>query len=85
MIHEGLKRLKELGSEMVFVLGHTEFYPKYGFIPNAKRLGYPAPYPIPAKVADAWMVQPLTTKRIGDHKGKVICADMLNKPEHWQE
>ncbi|NHZ86199.1 MAG: GNAT family N-acetyltransferase [Planctomycetia bacterium] len=84
LVREGLKRIKEIGSEIVFVLGHTEYYPKYGFIPNAERLGYSAPNPIPTEVADAWMVQPLTSKVLSNF-GKVICADMLNKPEYWQE
>ena len=60
------------------------YYPKYGFIPNAQRLGYPAPYPIPAKVADAWMVQPLTSKGLGNF-GQVICAKAMDAPEHWRE
>ncbi len=84
LVNEGLKRIKELGSEMVFVLGHKEYYPKFGFLANAERLGYPAPYPIPAKDADAWMVKSLTTTGLANF-GKVICADMLNKPEHWRE
>ena len=84
LIREGIKKIKELGSEIVFVLGHIEYYPKYGFIPDAERLGYSAPYPIPVEVKDAWMVQPLTSEVLSNF-GKVICADMLNKPEHWRE
>jgi putative acetyltransferase len=84
LINKGLELLQDINSEIVFVLGHIEYYPKYGFIPNAERLGYSAPYPIPAKVADAWMVQPLTSEGFSNF-GKVICADMLNKQEHWRE
>ncbi len=85
LINEGLKKLNEIGSEVVFVLGHKEYYPRFGFIPGAESLGFPAPYPIPIEHADAWMAQALTAKGFGSIKGKVICANELNKPEHWRE
>ncbi len=85
LIKEGLKRLKEMGSEMVFVLGHTEYYPKLGFVPDAKKIGFSAPFPIPEKFADAWMVQSLNLEGFQNRTGKIICANELNKPEHWRE
>ncbi|NQU86117.1 MAG: N-acetyltransferase, partial [Mariniphaga sp.] len=36
LIKEGLKILKEMGAEIVFVLGHMDYYPRYGFIPDAE-------------------------------------------------
>lgn len=44
LIREGLKRLKAMGSLAVFVLGHKEYYPKYGFKPYAARRGFATPY-----------------------------------------
>ena len=85
LISEGLKLLKEMGSELVFVLGHMDYYPKFGFIPDAASLGYSAPYPIPEKFRNAWMVQSLNPEGFSGSKGKVVCADELNKPEHWRE
>lgn len=85
LINEGLQRLKEMGSEMVFVLGHMEYYPKYGFIPDAAKLGYLAPYPIPEEYANAWMVQSLNPKGFIINKGNIVCSNELNKPEHWRE
>ncbi len=85
LITAGLKKLKEVGVEMVFVLGHEDYYPKYGFIPDAGRLGFAAPYPIPDEHAEAWMVQALTSEGLSKVTGKVVCADALNKPEHWRE
>ncbi len=85
LIKEGINKLKEIGSEMVFVLGHMSYYPKYGFIPDAANLGFAAPFPIPDEYADAWMVQAITKNGLSSIKGKVICADELNKPEHWRE
>ena len=85
LIKEGLRILKEWGSEVVFVLGHMDYYPKFGFIPDAKKIGFLTPYPIPDEHADAWMVQSLNPKGILIAKGKIICSKELNKPEHWRE
>ena len=85
LIYEGLNKLKEIGSEMVFVLGHIGYYPKFGFITDAKSQGYTAPFPIPEEYSDAWMVQTLTEEGKMINPGQVICAKELNKPEHWRE
>lgn len=85
LIKEGLNRLKTMGSEMVFVLGHMEYYPKFGFIPDAGKLGFEAPYLIPEEFSNAWMVQSLNQDGFKVPKGKVICSNGLNKPEHWRE
>lgn len=85
LIKEGLKRLKEMGVELVFVLGHINYYPRHGFINNAGSLGYPAPYPIPEEVADAWMVQSLKSGILSNYSGKVYCAEAMDKPEYWRE
>lgn len=84
LIKKGLKRLAESGIELVFVLGHPEYYPRHGFTP-AGELGFEAPYPIPDEHADAWMVQALHPGVIGRVSGRVMCADVLNHPEHWRE
>lgn len=76
--------MSESGVELVFVLGHPDYYPRYGFKP-AGVLGYEAPYPIPDEQADAWMVQELRPGVIDSVSGKVICADVMNQPEHWRE
>ena len=85
LIKEGIKILKDRGTEIVFVLGHIEYYPKHGFIPDANSLGFPAPYPIPEEVKDAWMVQPLGDTDLKLFSGNVICAEMMDKPECWRE
>lgn len=84
LINRGLQYLANAGIDLVFVLGHPDYYPRYGFKP-AGVLGFEAPYPIPEKHANAWMVQELHQGVIGTVSGKVRCADMLNKPEHWRE
>lgn len=84
LIEQGLKLLSKSGVDLVFVLGHPEYYPRYGFKP-AGQLGFEAPYPIPSEHANAWMLQALRPGVIGSVSGKVICSDALNKPEHWRE
>ena len=84
LIEEGLRLLSESGVALVFVLGHPDYYPRHGFKP-AGALGFEAAYPIPNEHANAWMVQELRPGVIGIVSGKVICADVLNQPEHWRE
>jgi putative acetyltransferase len=84
LIEEGLKQLKATGVELVFVLGHPDYYPKYGFSAAGIK-GFEAPFPIPPEDSDAWMVQELSPGIIGHVRGQVICADALNDPKHWRE
>jgi putative acetyltransferase len=84
LVKKGLQLLSKSGVEIVFVLGHPEYYPRHGFTP-ASKLGFKAPYPIPEKDADAWMVQALRPNIIGSVSGEVLCCDAMNKPEHWRE
>ncbi len=85
LIEEGLRQLKESGIDLVFVLGHINYYPRSGFINDAKSLGFEAPYDIPEEFADAWMVMALSSGIIGKVKGKVKCSAVLNQPQHWRE
>jgi putative acetyltransferase len=46
LVREGLKRCKQLGCQAVVVLGHAEYYPRFGFVPAARygiRSGYDVP------------------------------------------
>jgi len=85
LIQAGIEKLRTMGSNLVFVLGHKEYYPKYGFTPNALSLGYPAPYPILEEYNDYWMVRAISPKGFEVGKGKIRCSDELNKPEHWRD
>jgi len=84
LIKEGLDRLKKNGVDLVFVLGHPDYYPRSGFAPAGK-WGFNAPYPIPEEHAGAWMVIELSSWIIGKAKGTVECSDVLNQPQHWRE
>ncbi|UCC58042.1 MAG: N-acetyltransferase [Candidatus Bathyarchaeum sp.] len=84
LIKEGIKRLSKIGVDLIFVIGHPEYYPRFGFTP-ALKLGFQPTYPLPHEVADAWMVLALRSDIIGVISGKVICCDVMNKPEVWHQ
>lgn len=48
LVKAGLAHCKELGAVAVVVLGHPEFYPKFGFSP-AERFGLKCEYDVPAE------------------------------------
>ena len=84
LIGEGLRRLRTAEVELVFVLGHPDYYPRSGFHPAGVH-GLDAPYPILPENADAWMVQELRDGVIGRVQGTVQCCDALDRPEYWVE
>ncbi len=84
LVAAGLQQLADAGVDLVFVLGHPGYYPRFGFSP-AEIKGFEAPYPIPPQNADAWMVLALHPDVSGNACGRVICADALAKPEYWRE
>jgi putative acetyltransferase len=84
LIKDGLRILSDAGVDLVFVLGHPQYYPLSGFSPVGKS-GFEAPYTIPEKNSDAWMIKALKPDVIGTYSGKIICAEKLNEPKYWQE
>ncbi|NJN20714.1 MAG: N-acetyltransferase [Leptolyngbya sp. RL_3_1] len=83
LIKAGLQQLADSGVDLVFVLGHPDYYPRFGF-QTAGVLGFAAPHPIPTEHTDAWMVQALTADVLGRASGTVQCSEVLNQPQHWQ-
>lgn len=84
LITTGLKTLEESGVNIVFVLGYPEYYTRYGFSPAGSQ-GMEAPFPIPEKNSDAWMLKTLGGYVIEGYADKVNCPDALNKSEYWVE
>ena len=85
LIRKGHKLLKDMGSLMVFVLGHIDYYPRHGFINDATQFGYAPTYPIPEEVKDAWMCQSLVEDKFPIKGGRILCCEEMNRPEHWRE
>lgn len=81
---EALRLARAAGVELVFVLGHPEYYPRFGFRP-AGALGFSAPYPIPAKDAGAWMVLAHHEAALTAAPARVRCALAIDRPEYWRE
>ena len=84
LIEEGIQQLKAINIDLVFVLGHPKYYPKYGFTPAGIK-GLNAPYTIAPENAGAWMVRELKPGIIENTNGTVICADTLQDAKYWQE
>lgn len=55
LVREGLKECQRAGCSAVVVLGHPEYYPRFGFVP-ASRKGLRCEYPVPD---EAFMVTEL--------------------------
>lgn len=49
LVREGLKECQRIGCDVVVVLGHPEYYPRFGFVP-ASRKGLRCQYQVPDEV-----------------------------------
>jgi putative acetyltransferase len=67
LIRHGLGRCRSLGHDVVVVVGHPEYYPRFGFIP-AKNKGLTCEFPVPDEV---FMVVELREGALAGHKGVV--------------
>lgn len=67
LVEEGLKRCTALGWDGVVVLGHPEYYPRFGFIPAAT-FGLRCEYDVPPEV---FMARDLPGHAISGAKGLV--------------
>ncbi|MEW4487912.1 N-acetyltransferase [Thalassoglobus sp. JC818] len=68
LVREGLKLCKESGHHIVIVLGHPEFYPRFGFSSEfAKPLASPFS-------GDPWMAVELTPGALENVAGRVVYA-----------
>ena len=67
LVHNGLEECRRLGHEIVVVLGHANYYPRFGFAP-AKAKGIECEFEVPD---EAWMVAELKEGALGGRKGTV--------------
>lgn len=58
LIESGLDRLRTLGERIVFVLGHPDYYTRFGFSTETTR-GVEAPFPRPAFMAVELGIEPI--------------------------
>jgi putative acetyltransferase len=74
LVNEGLKLCKEMAISNVIVLGHSNFYPKFGFVP-ASRYGIKPPFNVPDEV---FMAIELIHGSLNDKSGTVKYPDAFN-------
>lgn len=67
LVRRGLEECRKLGHEVVVVLGHPEYYPRFGFIPASQK-GLSCEYPVPD---EAFMALELRAGALSGHKGLV--------------
>lgn len=67
LVHRGLADARRLGHGVVIVVGHPDYYARFGFVP-AEPLGIRAPFPVPR---DAFMVLELQAGALEGCEGEV--------------
>ena len=67
LVREGLERCRAAGADGVVVLGHAEYYPRFGFVP-VREFGLRCEYDVPA---DVFMALELTQGALRGASGLV--------------
>jgi len=71
LVQAGLEHCRSLGYDAVVVLGHPDYYPKFGFVPSVK-YGLKSEYDVPDEV---FMILELTPGSLKNHKGIIKYHD----------
>jgi putative acetyltransferase len=74
LVKYGLQRALKAGFSSVVVLGHPNFYPRFGFVP-ASRWGITSPWEVPD---DAFMAMELSGGSLDGVSGKVFFSSVFN-------
>lgn len=67
LVHAGLEECRRIGHEIVVVLGHSTYYPRFGFVP-AKPRGIDCEFGVPS---EAWMILELREGALAGRRGTV--------------
>ena len=67
LVHAGCAQCREAGAVAVVVLGHPQFYPRFGFVP-ARRFGIDCEYEVPD---EAFMLLELVPGALSGRSGRV--------------
>jgi putative acetyltransferase len=57
LVREGLDECRRIGCDVVVVVGHPEYYPRFGFVPASQK-GLCCEYPVPDEVFMALELKP---------------------------
>ncbi len=78
LVLEGLARCRRLGHKIVVVIGHPDYYPRFGFI-SARPQGLEVGFPVPD---EAFMVHELVPQALEEIQGTVkYPPEFDEKPE----
>jgi putative acetyltransferase len=69
LMEEGLKRCRDLEYSLVVLVGHPEYYPRFGFV-KARPLRIECEYP--QAPDDAWMLLELRKGALAGRRGRII-------------
>ena len=75
LAEEGLRHCKKAGYDAVCVLGHPDYYPRFGFVPSVN-YGIKSEFDVPAEV---FMVKELSEGALADCNGIVKYHDLFNQ------
>jgi putative acetyltransferase len=75
LVQEGLRKCRDLGHSLVVVLGHPNYYPRFGFVP-AHLKGLRSEYDVPD---DTFMVLELDENALAGRHGLVKYHPEFNK------
>jgi putative acetyltransferase len=67
LVREGLKECQRVGCDVVVVVGHPAYYPRFGFVPASQK-GLRCEYPVPD---EAFMVAELKPNALSGRQGLV--------------
>jgi len=67
LVRAGLEECRRLGQEIVVVLGHPDYYPRFGFVPGKQR-NIDCEFEVPD---ESWMVLELKEGILGGRSGTV--------------
>lgn len=67
LVQRGLEACRSIGHYVVVVLGHSEYYPRFGFVPASQK-GLSCEYPVPDEV---FMVAELKEGALAGRRGMV--------------
>lgn len=80
LITEGISRAKAMREQAVVVLGHPDYYSRFGFKP-AMPFGILPPHPV--ELESAWMALELERASLGGIHGVVHFGAPLQDPRYW--
>jgi len=67
MVRAGIEECRRLGHEVIVVLGHPDYYPRFGFVPARPR-GIDCEFEVPE---EAWMILELQEGALAGRQGTV--------------